>query len=133
MLTQPYGLYPFAAPPALLSTVPPLTPRVPAYSYSPNVYYWPAYPSPPVSPSAYYNGLTTPVTSGPSPPALVRMRGLPYSSSKIDILKFFEGFEVRGLSGYGFSFNRAAAAAELGSRPADALPATPSESVSLLT
>ncbi|XP_043222924.1 epithelial splicing regulatory protein 1-like isoform X2 [Amphibalanus amphitrite] len=93
MLTPPYGLYTYAAPPALLPPVAPLTPRVPAYSYPPSLYYWQAYPSPPVSPTSYYNGLTPPVTTGPSP-ALVRMRGLPYSSSKVDILKFFEGFEI---------------------------------------
>ncbi|KAF0292793.1 RNA-binding protein fusilli [Amphibalanus amphitrite] len=67
MLTPPYGLYTYAAPPALLPPVAPLTPRVPAYSYPPSLYYWQAYPSPPVSPTSYYNGLTPPVTTGPSP------------------------------------------------------------------
>jgi len=65
MLTPPYGLYSYPAPPTLLPTVAQLTPRVPAYpTYPPSLYYWPAYPSPPVSPTSYYGGLTSPVTNG---------------------------------------------------------------------
>ncbi|XP_076335363.1 epithelial splicing regulatory protein 1-like isoform X2 [Tachypleus tridentatus] len=80
ILPPPYGTYPYVQAAPVLPTVAPLTPRVP--TYYPQILYWP-YPSPPVSPTAYYNH---------TGPTMVIMRGLPFNSVVADILNFFQGF-----------------------------------------
>jgi epithelial splicing regulatory protein 1/2 len=70
LLAPPYGTYSYGQAPHIISAVAPMTPRTSAAPYGyPQIFYWP-YPSPPVSPTAYFGGVPAPVPVT-APPALI--------------------------------------------------------------
>lgn len=94
MLPAPYGAYPYIQSPQVLpaatvtaaTTAAAITPggaRVPASYYHP-IIYWP-YPSPPVSPTAYYTH---------SGPTMVIIRGIPFSLSSSD-LNYYNAWDAK--------------------------------------
>ena len=97
LLPPAYGAFPYHAVqapqvlPATVTAAAALQPsRVPtSYASYPSFIYWP-YPSPPVSPTTYYAHSTG--------PTMVIMRGLPFSATIKDVIKFFNGWEVSGIN-----------------------------------
>lgn len=56
--------FPFSAPPAVVASPQQHRPgHVNPYAFTPHLIYWP-YPSPPISPSSYFNGIQQPMQNG---------------------------------------------------------------------
>ena len=98
LLPPAYGAFPYhavQAPQVLPATVTAAAALQPSlrtstsYASYPSFIYWP-YPSPPVSPTTYYAHSTG--------PTMVIMRGLPFSATIKDVIKFFNGWEVSGIN-----------------------------------